>query len=63
MSKLLSRSRDSDNSSNGFHGSKEDPEKQLIIIETSKGIYRVRICLKDVFRFAEHQDSCTYSLG
>ena len=31
--------------------------------KTTKGNYHVRIFLKDVFRFAQDQDNCTYGLG
>ena len=35
----------------------------MTVIKTTKGIYHVRILLKDTFGFAESQDNCTYSLG
>ena len=31
--------------------------------KTTKGNYLVRIFLKDVFGFAEHQNKCTYGVG
>ena len=63
MHKLKSSSRDSDDLSIGFHRSNEAREKELTKNKTTKGNYHVEIHLKDVFGFAEHQDTCTYGLG
>ena len=63
MYKLISSSRDSDDLSIVFHRSNGVHERELTIIKTTKGNYRVRIYLKDVFSFAEHQDNCNYGLG
>ena len=60
---FLSSSRDSDNLSIGYHRSNEAREKELTNKKTTKGKFHVRIYLKGVFGFAEHQDNCTYGLG
>ena len=63
MYKLISSSRDSDDLSIGFHRSNEARERGLTNSKTTKGNYLVRIYLKDVFGYAEHQNICTYGLG
>ena len=63
FNKLKPFRRDSDNLSIGFHRNKEAREIELTNIKTIRGNYHVRIYLKDVFGFAEHQDYCTYDLG
>ena len=63
MYKLISSSRDSDDLSIGFHRSNRVRERELSKNKKTKGNYQVRIYLKDVFGFAEHQDSCTYGLA
>ena len=61
--KIISSSRDSDDSSIDFHRSIDARERKLTNNETTKGNYHVRNYLKDVSCFAEHQDKCTYGLG
>ena len=63
MHKVISSSRNSDDLSISYHRSNEISEKKLNNNETTKGNYHVRNYLKDIFGFAEHQDSCTYDLG
>ena len=63
INRLLTSSGDSDDLSVGFNGSIEALETKLTNIEAAKGNYYVRVYLKDVFGFAEHQDNCTYGLG
>ena len=63
MYKLLSSSRDSDDLSIGFHRSNAARERELTNSKRIKRNYHVRIYLKDVCGFAEHQDKCTYGLG
>ena len=63
LHKLISSSWTSDDLSNGFHRSKKASERELANNKTTKGNYDIRIHLKDVFGFAEHQDNCTYGLG
>ena len=61
--KLISSSRENDDFSNGAHRSIEARERELTNNKLTREIYHVRIYLKDVFVFAEHQDNCTYGLG
>ena len=63
MHKLISSIRDSEELSIGFQKNIEARERELTNNKTTKGKYYVRIYLKDVFGFAEHQDNCTYGLG
>ena len=63
LHKLISSSRDSHNLSIGFHRGNGVREKDLTNFKTTKGNYHVIIYSKDLFRFAEHQDNCTYGLG
>ena len=63
MHKLLSKGRDSYDLSICFHRSIEAGEKKLTNNKRTKGTYHVRIYLKDIFGFAEHQDNCSYGLG
>ena len=63
MHKLIPSSTDSDNLSIGFHRNNGVRERELTKIKTTKGNYHVRIFLKDVFGFAEHQNNCSYGLG
>ena len=63
MHKLISSSRNTDDLSNSFRRSIEARERELTNIKRTKGNYYVRIYLKGVFGFSEHQDNCTYGLG
>ena len=62
MYKLKSSRRDSGDSSIGFHRNIEVRERELTNNKTTKQNYHVRIYLKDVFGFAEHQGNCSYGL-
>ena len=63
MYKLLTSSRDSDDLSIGFDRSRGRRKNELTNNKTIKGKYHIRICLKDIFGFAEHQEKGTYGLG
>ena len=63
MYKLLSSSRDSDDLSIGFDRSRDRRKRELNNNNTQKGKYHLRIYLKDVFGFAEHQQVGTFGLG
>ena len=63
MYKLITSSRGSDNLSNGFDRSRDRRERELTNYKKIKGKYRLRIYLKDVFGFAEHQETGTFGLG
>ena len=63
MHKLISSSRDSNDLTIGFHRSNAVRGRELANIESTEGNFHVRIYLKDLFGFAEHQDNCSYGLG
>ena len=63
MYKLLSSSKGSDDSSIGFDRDRGRRQRALTNNKTQKGKYHVRIYLKDVFGFAEYQETGTYGLG
>ena len=63
MYKLLSSSRHSDDLSIGFDRSRDRRKRELNNYKTQKGKYHLRIYLKDVFGFAEHQQVGTFGLG
>ena len=63
MYKLLTSSRDSDDLSIGFDRNRGRRKNELTNNKTIKGRYHIRIYLKDVFGFAEHQEKGTYGLG
>ena len=63
MYKLISSTRGNDVLSIGFHRSIGALEKELTNKKTTKGNYHVRINLKGIFSFAEHQGNCSYGLG
>ena len=62
MYKLLSSSRDSDDSSICFDRNRDTRKRELTINKNVKGKNHVRIYLKDVFGFAEHHEKATYGL-
>ena len=61
--KLLSSSRDSDDSSIGFNRSRDKRKQELLDNKTQKGKFHLRIYLKDVFGFAEYQEVGTFGLS
>ena len=63
MYKLLTSSRGSDDLSIGFDRDRNRRQRELTNNKTQKGKFHVRICLKDVFGFAEYQEKATYGLG
>ena len=63
MYKLLTSSRGSDDLSIGFERDRNRRQRELTNNKTQKGKFHVRIYLKDVFGFAEHQEKATYGLG
>ena len=63
MYKLLTSSRDSDDLSIGFDRNRGRRKNELTNNKTIKGKYHIRIYLKDIFGFAEHQEKGTYGLG
>ena len=63
MYKLLTSSKDSDDLSIGFDRNRGRRKNELSNNKTIKGKYHIRIYLKDIFGFAEHQEKGTYGLG
>ena len=63
MYKLLTSSRDSNDLSIGFDRDRNRRKRELGKNKNIKGKYHTRIYLKDIFRFAEHQEKATYGLG
>ena len=63
MYKLISSSKDSIDLSIGFDNSRNRRRDELALNKNIKGKYHVKIMLKDVFGFAEHQEKATYGLG
>ena len=63
MYKLLTSSKDSDDLSIGFDRSRDKRKRELTNNKNIKGKYHIRIYLKDIFGFAEHQEKGTYGLG
>ena len=63
MYNLLSSSRESDDLSIGFDRSRDRRKRELTNNKNIKSKYHVRICLRDIFGFAEYQEIATYGLG
>ena len=63
MYKLITSSKDSNDLSIGFDNSCNKRRDELALNKNIKGKYHVKIMLKDVFGFAEHQEEATYGLG
>ena len=62
MYNLLTSSKGSDDLSIGFDRDRNRRKRELTN-KNVKGKYHMRIHLKDVFRFAEHQEKASYGLG
>ena len=63
MYKLITSSKDSNDLSIGFDHSRNRRRDELALNKNIKGKYHVKIMLKDVFGFAEHQEKAPYGLG
>ena len=63
MYKLLSSSKKSDDLSIGFDRSRDRRKRELTNNKNIKGKYHLRIYLRDIFGFAEHQEIATSGLG
>ena len=63
MYKLLTSSRSSDDLSIGFDRDRKGRKRELTNNKNIKGKYYLRIYLKDIFGFAEHQKKATYGLS
>ena len=63
MYKLITSSKDSNDLSIGFDNSRNRRRDELALNKNIKGKYHLKIMLKHVFGFAEHQEKATYGLG
>ena len=63
MYKLITSSKDSNDLTIGFDHSRNRRRDELAPNKNIKGKYHVKIMLKDVFGFAEHNEKATYGLG
>ena len=61
--KLLTSNKESDDLSIAFDRSRDRRKRDLTDNEYIKGKYHIRIYLKNIFGFAEHQEKGTYGLG
>ena len=63
MYKLITSSKDSNDLSIGFDNSRNRRRDELALNKNIKDKYHVKIMLKHVFGFAEHQEKATFGLG
>ena len=63
MYKLLTSAKGCDNLSIGFDRDRGRRQRELSNVKNVKGKYHLRIMLRDIFGFAEHQGKGTYGLG
>ena len=63
MYKLIPSSKGSDDLSIGFDRSSARRREEITNNKNVKGKFHLRIMLKDVFGFAEHQEKATFGLG
>ena len=63
MYKLITTAKGCDDFSIGFDRDRDNRRNELTNNKNKKGEYHVRIYLKDVFGFAEHQEKATYGIG
>ena len=63
MYKLITSAKGRDDLSICFDRDRTRRQRELTNNKNIKGKYHVRIYLKDIFGFAEHQEKATYGLG
>ena len=63
MYKLLTSSKDSEDLSIGFDRNRGRRKNEISNNKSIEGKYHIRIYLKNIFAFAEHQEKGTYGLG
>ena len=63
MYKLITYKKNGEDLSIGFDRSRARRQDEMTDNKNVKGKYHLRIMLKDVFGFAEHQEKATYGLG
>ena len=59
----MTSSKDSNDLSIGFDNNRNRRRDELALNKNIKGKYHLKILLKDIFGFAEHQEKATYCLG
>ena len=63
MHKLITNARDTDDLSMCFDRSRDRRQRELTNNRTRKSKNHVRIYLKDIFGFSEHQEKAHFGLG
>ena len=63
MYKIITSTKNSDDLSIGFDRSRARRQDEMTDNKRVKGKYHVKIMLKHIFGFAEHQEKATYGLG
>ena len=63
MYKLITSSKGSDDLSTGFDRSSARRQEEITNNKNVKFKFHLRLMLKDVFGFAEHQEKATYGFG
>ena len=63
MYKLITSAKDTDGLSIGFDRGRNKRQRELTNNKTIKGKYHIRVYLKDILGFAEHQVKATFGLG
>ena len=63
MYKLITSAKRCDDLSICFDRDRNRRQRELTINRNAKGKYHVRIYIKYIFGFAEHQEKATYGLG
>ena len=63
MYKLITNARDADNLSFDFDRDRGRRQRNLTNNEYQIGKYHIKIVLREVFGFAEHEEKATYGLG
>ena len=63
MYELTISSRDSDDLSIGFDRDRRTRQPKYTVTKNMKGKIHVSVMLKEIFVFAEHEETATYSLG
>ena len=63
MYKLITSAKATDDLSIAFDRDREERQLELTNNKNLKGKYQVRIMLRDIFGFPEHQEKTTFGLG
>ena len=63
MYKVTTSTRDTDDLSIGFDRDRERRQRELTNTKNIKGNYHIRVFLRGIFGFAEHQEKAAYGLG